>query len=160
MNSFILLGDFNVNFQNAHHLLFSYINDILLTISLKQVVYLLLISAPTQQTLLLISLCYQIHFIFIIVQLYPPLATSDHLGVSLVINWTSPKPIKNPSRLVWIYNETLFGLTTCHGRLGLGYCYVRPSLSCWFGTVSACTQALCSKLQSSTKIMKISCLRL
>ena len=37
-SSFILLGDFNVNFQNAHHLLFSYINDILLTISLKQVV--------------------------------------------------------------------------------------------------------------------------
>ena len=37
-SSFILLGDFNVNFQNAHHPLFSYINDILLTFSLKQVV--------------------------------------------------------------------------------------------------------------------------
>ena len=35
----------------------------------------------------------------------PPLATSDHLGVSLVINWTSPKLIKDPSRLVWIYNK-------------------------------------------------------
>ena len=36
----------------------------------------------------------------------PPLASSDHLGVSLVVEWkVICRSFKNPSRLVWIYKN-------------------------------------------------------
>ena len=108
---FLLLGDFNVDFCNQQNYLFSYVNDIMLSFSLSQIVPSYTHKSPTGSTSLIdlallsdtslsqLQNCTTI----------PPLASSDHLGVSFTINW---KPNSQPSnyhpRSVWVYKDADF----------------------------------------------------
>ena len=86
-SSFILLGDFNVNFLNTEHSLFSYVSDVLYSFSLTQVV-----PSDTHVSLngnvSLIDLAMLLIYpILSTCTTVPPLSTSDHLGASLALKW-------------------------------------------------------------------------
>ena len=105
-STFILLGDFNVNFQNPLHPLFLYLNDILLIFSLKQVVSSFTHICPNANTSLIDLVMLSDPLLLKSCVTVPPLASSDHLGVSLVVEWkVICRSFKNPSRLVWIYKN-------------------------------------------------------
>ena len=85
---FLLLRDFNVNFYNQQHYLFSHVNDILLKFSLSQIVPLFTHMSPTGSSSL-IDLALVSEASLSPLQsctTLPPLASSDHLGVSVSIN--------------------------------------------------------------------------
>ena len=102
---FLLLGDFNVNFCNTHHFLFSHLQDIMLSFSLTQVVpshtYISLAGTPSLLDLAMLSNPEQLQQCSTI----PPLSTSDHYGISLTLNLETmaAKPCK--SRMVWLYRQ-------------------------------------------------------
>lgn len=109
-STFILLGDFNVNFFNPGSSLFLYLNDILSIFSLQQVVSSFTHISPNGPNslidLVLLSDPLYLHNCVTL----PPLASSDHLGILLTMKLCCPvHPIKNPPRSVWIYNEADFG---------------------------------------------------
>ena len=108
-STFILLGDFNVNFFNSENSLFLYLNDIFSIFSLQQVVSSFThINQNGPNSLIDLVLLSDPHYLNNCVTL-PPLASSDHLGISLTLNLKCPvRPIKIPPRLVWIYNEADF----------------------------------------------------
>ena len=94
---FLLLGDFNVNFCNTHHFLFSHLQDIMLSFSLTQVVpsytYISLAGTPSLLDLAMLSNPEQLQQYSTI----PPLSTSDHYGISLTLNLKTmaAKPCKS-----------------------------------------------------------------
>ena len=102
-SNFLLIGDFNVNFCNQEHYLFSYVSDILYSFSLCQVVPLYTHISPTGTKslidLALLSTTEHLQHCTTV----PPLSTSDHLGISLVLTWKSRTANPCKSRRVWLY---------------------------------------------------------
>ena len=104
--NFVLLGDFNVNFLNKKHHLFSYVSDLMCNFSLSQVVTSFTHLSPSGNNSLidlaflsqpeLLLDCSTIH----------PLSSSDHLGISLL---SGNSPLANPtkSRKVWLYQQAV-----------------------------------------------------
>ena len=109
-SSFLLLGDFNVNFCNTSHYLYSHLDHISASFCLLQVVPsfthvksngtkslidLAFLSDPSQ-----LSRC----------ETVSPLGSSDHLGVLLLFDVIKVKhchPTK-PRRIVWLYGQADF----------------------------------------------------
>ena len=100
LSNFILLGDFNVNYFETTHPLFSKLLSVSNSLTLTQVV-----SVPTHYSthsnslIDLVFLSSPKHLLFC--DTLPPLSNSDHLGLSLLA-----KPEKNPmrrERRVWRY---------------------------------------------------------
>ena len=109
-SSFVLLGDFNINFSNSSHPSFSNLCNILSTFGLSQVVSdhthvhqgnshslidLVLMSNPSS-----LSSC----------QVIPPLSNSDHLGIKTEIQMRgTSEAVRPPRRTVWHYSHTDWG---------------------------------------------------
>ena len=109
-SSFVLLGDFNINFSNGSHPSFSNLCNILSTFGLTQVVSdhthvhqgnshslidLVLMSNPSS-----LSSC----------QVIPPLSNSDHLGIKTEIQMRgTSEAVRPPRRTVWHYSHTDWG---------------------------------------------------
>jgi len=109
--NFIFLGDFNINYNDPSHHLYSKLCNISHFLNLTQVVtgsthtsphgnpsliYLAFMSSPCQ-----LLDCYVI----------PPIANSDHNGLKIRVNWKpgaqSPRPGQN-TRTIWHYAHADF----------------------------------------------------
>lgn len=108
-STFLLLGDFNVNFCNPQHYLFPHVNDVLYSFSLVQVVPSFTHVSPNGSTSLIdLALLSDISCLHSCTTL-PPLSSSDHLGLSLAIKWKSnPKATYSKPRRIWIYKDADF----------------------------------------------------
>ena len=103
LSNFILLGDFNVNYLDTSHPLFPKLLSVSNSLSLSQVV-----SVPTHYTAHSSSL---IDLIFLsspknlmFCDTLPPLANSDHLGLSFAVAIAKPRLTPTRSmRRVWRY---------------------------------------------------------
>ena len=103
-SNFVLLGDFNVNFFDTSHPLFSKLQLVSSSLSLVQVV-----SEPTH---FFHNSCSLIDLVFLSCPsslisciTIPPLANSDHAGLSLTVSFKDNR--KNPKRIcrkVWRYD--------------------------------------------------------
>ena len=108
-SSFVLLGDFNINFYNQQHPLFCKLSTILHNFVLKQV-----ITQPTHFSssgnsslidLVLLSVPSQLAHCRVI----PPLSNSDHNGVDLTLKWSRhQRPVKARKRTIWRYAHADF----------------------------------------------------
>ena len=106
-SSFILLGDFSVNFLNTEHSLFSYVSDVLYSFSLTQVVPSHSHVSPNGNVSLIdLALLSDIKYLQFCTTV-PPLSTSDHLGVSLALKWETHAERNNYSK-----NPDVYGCTT------------------------------------------------
>ena len=102
--SFILLGDFNVNFLNAEHSLFSYVSDVLYSFSLTQVVPSHTHVSPNGNVSLIdLAMLSDIEHLQFCTTV-PPLSTSDRLGVSLALKWEThtQRNIPKPRRVAMV----------------------------------------------------------
>ena len=108
-STLILLGDFNVNFCNPQHPLFSHVSDILYNFSLVQVVPSFTHVSPNGSTSLIdLALLSDISCLQSCTTL-PPLSSSDHLGVSLGIKWKAPsRSTRCKPRRIWNYRDADF----------------------------------------------------
>ena len=108
-STFLLLGDFNVNFYKPQHHLFSHVNDILYSFSLVQVVPSFTHVSPNGSTSLIdLALLSDTSCLQSCTTLLP-LSSSDHLGLSLSIKWkNSTNPTYSKSRHIWIYKDADF----------------------------------------------------
>ena len=108
-STFLLLGDFNVNFLNPQHHLFSHLRDILYSFSLHQVVPSFTHVSPNgNKSLIDLALLSEPSCLQSCTTI-PPLLSSDHLGVSLAIKWKTPtKVIGSKPRHIWIYKNADF----------------------------------------------------
>ena len=108
-STFLLLGDFNVNFCNPSHFLFSYVKDIMHSFSLSQVVPSCTHVNPNGSTSLIdLALLSDLSHLQSCVTL-PPLSSSDHLGVSLALKWkTREKSHLTKPRRIWMYKNANF----------------------------------------------------
>ena len=108
-SSFLLLGDFNVNFCNPDHFLFSHIRDIMLSFSLNQVVpsytHVSPSGIPSLIDLAMLANIEQLQNCTTI----PPLSTSDHYGISLTLKRKTSAATPSKSRMIWLYQEGDFG---------------------------------------------------
>ena len=103
-NSFVLLGDFNVNYFCTHSPLYARLSDCLSPFSLSQLVSSATHKCPSGTTSL-IDLAFvpnlsQVNSCSVV----PPLSNSDHYGIQL--EFAKPSiPVQNPKkpRLVWRY---------------------------------------------------------
>ena len=95
-SNFVLMGDFNVNFSDNTHPLFSKLLTVTSCLSLTQVV-----TSPTHCSNSLIDLVF-----LSLCKTLPLLANSDHNGIifSLQNVKTKPNPIKAPKK-IWRYNH-------------------------------------------------------
>ncbi len=105
-SNFVLVGDFNIDFYNHSHFLYSRLTGILHSFSLHQVVEDHTHISPTGNTslidLALVSNLPQLQKYSIV----PPLANSDHLGLDLTMKW---RRIRRPAtRVVWKYAQADF----------------------------------------------------
>ena len=104
-SNFLLIGDFNVNFCNQEHYLFSYVSDILYSFSLCQVVPSYTHISPTgTKSLIDLALLSNYEHLQHCTTI-SPLSTSDHLGISLVLTWKARAANPCKSRRVWLYKE-------------------------------------------------------
>ena len=108
--SFILVGDFNINFLDSTHPSFSKLCNILSTFSLTQVVKdhthiyrnsshslidFVVMSNPSS-----LSSC----------NIIPPLSNSDHLGIKVKVDLKSiSKPVRHRRRSIWRYSHADWG---------------------------------------------------
>ena len=107
--NFVLLGDFNVDYNNLSHPLFSNLcNNIVNTFSLTQVVPGYTHSGPS-------GTCSLIDLVFISCQsnlcscsTISPLGTSDHCGVDVSVKWKLPNLLKTHPRNIWRYAHADF----------------------------------------------------
>ena len=105
---FLLIGDFNVNFYNKEHCLFSYLCDILYSFSLTQVVPSYTHMTPSgTPTLIDIAMLSDIDHLKSCTTV-PSLSTSDHLGVLLTLTLKSYAVSVVKSRSVWLYKDADF----------------------------------------------------
>ena len=81
-SNFVLLGDFNIDFNNAHHPFYNQLTSFMSSLFFTQVV-----SSPTQvtpqsSTLIDLALVSELSLVYSC-DILPPLANSDHYGVIL-----------------------------------------------------------------------------
>ena len=109
LSSFVLLGDFNIDFCNQKHPLFCKLSSFLNSFVLTQVVPhpthinpsgnstlidLVLLSAPSQ---------------LVRCEVIPPLGNSDHNGINLSVKcFRNPPPVKSRKRTIWRYSHADF----------------------------------------------------
>ena len=99
------IGDYNVNLLNKKHHLFSYINDILCSFSLSQVVPSYThVSNSGVESLIDLALLSDVELLLNCTTV-PPLSTSDHLGISVTLSWKVTKATRANSRKVWLYSR-------------------------------------------------------
>ena len=101
--NFILLGDFNINFFDTSHPLFSKLHMVSSSLSLTQVVTTLTHFSSTCNSLIdLVFLSSPNSLIFC--QTVPPLSNSDHLGLLVAVSAATTKsnPKRN-GRKIWRY---------------------------------------------------------
>ena len=107
-STFLLLGNFNVNFCNSSHHLFPHLNHIVHCFSLTQVVpsytHVHPNGAKSLIDLALLSDLSKLSHCEII----SPLGSSDHYGITLVLNMQRNRYHSKPSRLVWVYDQADF----------------------------------------------------
>ena len=133
--NFVLLGDFNVNFYNPSHPLFSNLCNIIDCYSLSQVVSEPTHTSPQGNTslidLVLISDTSKLTSCSVI----PPLGTSDHNGVQLSIKWRSINRMKTAKRRIWRYDladfETANSLLESTDFTNLLNCDIDQAWSNW-----------------------------
>ena len=129
------MGDFNINFYNPSHPLFSNLCNILDYFSLSQVV-----SEPTHTSpqgnaslidLALISDASKL----ISCSVVPPLGTSDHNGMQLSLKWRSTNHMKAAKRKIWQYGladfETANSLQEATDFAALIDCDIDQAWSSW-----------------------------
>ena len=109
-SNFVLLGDFNVNYFCNSHPLYQHLCNLTYSFSLTQVV-----DSPTHisfsQQSSLIDLVFVSNMLsFSQCRTLPQLANSDHLGLSLVMNYSYVPPVTSPCRSVWRYKYADFDL--------------------------------------------------
>ena len=107
---FLLIGDFNVDFYNQSNFLFSHISDIMNCLSLTQVVPSYTHLSPDgKKTLIDLAMVSDKNCLRYCTTV-SPLSTSDHLGVSLAIQWKTMSCRQNVSkpRRVWLYDSADF----------------------------------------------------
>ena len=104
-SNFVLMGDFNVNFLDNTHPLFSKLLTVTSSLSLTQVV-----TSPTHCSNSLIDLVFlSLPESLAECETLPPLANSDHNGIIFALQNIKPKPnpIKEPKK-IWRYNYADF----------------------------------------------------
>ena len=108
-SSFVLVGDFNINFLNKNHPYFCKLQGILHLFSLSQTV-----SSPTHVSPTGISSLIDLVLVsnpaFILeCSTIPPIANSDHYGIKLLLNWKhKTKQVCTAPRSVWCYKDADF----------------------------------------------------
>lgn len=111
LSNFILLGDFNINYFNTSHLLFSKLLSVSNSLTLTQVVSVPTHYSSTSNTLIdLVFLSSSKDLLFC--ETLSPLSNSDHLGLSLEVSVTKPKrdPSTTCKRRIWRYAYADFDL--------------------------------------------------
>ena len=101
--NFVLVGDFNVDFCNSSHILYQKLLTILSSFSLTQVV-----PSPTHTTSCtgkstLIDLALVSSPAAVDCSVIPPIGSSDHLGIQLIIRNQRSAKCTGPPRLMWRY---------------------------------------------------------
>ena len=108
-STFLLLGDFNVDFCNSKHFMFSHLNNLLCNFSLTQVVPSFTHGSTNgSKSLINLALLADVSQLLNCATI-PPLSSSDHLGVSLSFKWgTCQKDTHTNRRCIWIYKNAEF----------------------------------------------------
>lgn len=109
-SNFVLLGDFNVNFNNPLHPLYSHLCSILDNFSLVQVVsestHTSPVGTPSLIDLAMISNPSMLSACSVI----PPVGSSDHNGIQLPLKWRSSNTARTKPRKIWRYNQADYDL--------------------------------------------------
>ena len=105
----MLIGDFNVNFVNTAHFLYSYILDILYTFSLSQVVPSYTHVTPNGRLSLIDLACLSNPAQVVLCNTISSLGTSDHLGIelSLKVHYTNTCQ-QSVTRNIWQFENADF----------------------------------------------------
>ena len=101
--NFVLVGDFNVDFCNSSQILYQKLLTILSSFSLSQVV-----PSPTHTTSCtgkstLVDLALVSSPAAVDCSVIPPIGSSDHLGIPLIIRNQRSAKCAGPSKLIWRY---------------------------------------------------------
>ena len=108
-STFLLLGDFNIDFLKPHHPLFHKLSDILYSFSLEQVVPSYTHVSPNGSTSLIDLAFLSTPTLLRSCSVIPPLANSDHFGLLLDIKWkTNTKQARSEKRKIWRYAHADF----------------------------------------------------
>ena len=104
LSNFIILGDFNVNYANTSHPLYSNLCSLSSPYCLTQVV-----AGPTREhhngTTFTIDLVFMSEpSILQSCDIVPPLSNSDHMGIAVTLNRRPVKAEKTKGRLIWRYS--------------------------------------------------------
>ena len=103
-STFLLLGDFNIDFLKPHHPHFHKLSDILYSFSLEQVVPSYTHVSPNGSTSLIDLAFLSIPTLLRSCSVIPPLANSDHFGLLLDIKWkTNTKQARSEKCKIWRY---------------------------------------------------------
>ena len=106
-SNFVILGDFNVNFEPSHHL-YSHLSDFMTSFSLTQVVdsptHFSPSGEPSRIDLVFVSNLNCLSTCSVI----PQLANSDHLGLLVNLKHHSTSCIPPYCRCVWRYHQSDF----------------------------------------------------
>ena len=106
LSSFVLLGDFNVDFYNHQHPLFYRIlHSFVLTQIIPEPTHINPSGSSTVIDLALLSAPSQL----VNCNVIPPLSNSDHNGFTLTLKWSrNPLPVKARKRSIWKYAQADF----------------------------------------------------
>ena len=108
-SNFLLIGDFNVDFCNPNQFMYSHLIDLLCSFSLTQVVPSFTHESPRgSRTLIDLALLADVSNLLSCLKV-PPLFSSDHLGVSIVLKCNSSRrSTPTTFRRVWMYHNADF----------------------------------------------------
>ena len=111
--SFIMLGDFNVDFNNCNHPFYPRLTGISQYFVLNQVMTGHTHESPSGTCKSLIDLVFMSNpSVLESCNIIPPLANSDHLGIHLNLKWkrtgSSPSTRSSPQRVIWRYKHADF----------------------------------------------------
>ena len=107
-SNFVLIGDFNIDFYNSHHPLYSRLNCLISTLSLSQIVSQDTHFGPHGSSLIDLVLLSQPNQL-LNCSVIPPLGNSDHHGITLSLKWRlSSKPATTKPRSIWRYRHADF----------------------------------------------------
>ena len=109
VSNFLLIGDFNVDFCNPNHFMYSHLIDLLCSFSLTQVVPSFTHESPRgSRTLIDLALLADVLNLLRCLTV-PSLSLSDHLGVSIVLKCNSSRrSTPTTFRRVWMYHNADF----------------------------------------------------